>query len=42
VNGGEKIYVPINVYGAFRYVINKEKNISSTSNKNTSRIDNSN
>jgi hypothetical protein len=25
-----KIYVPTDIYGAFRYVINKEKNISST------------
>jgi hypothetical protein len=30
VNAEEKIYVPTYVYGAFRYVINKEKNISST------------
>jgi hypothetical protein len=30
VNSEEKIYVPTNIYGAFRYVINKEKNISST------------
>jgi hypothetical protein len=26
-----KIYIPADIYGAFRYVINKEKNISSTS-----------
>jgi hypothetical protein len=25
VNSEEKIYVPTNIYGAFRYVINKEK-----------------
>jgi hypothetical protein len=30
INSEDKIYVPTDIYGVFRYVINKEKNISST------------
>jgi hypothetical protein len=30
INSDDKIYVPTDIYGAFRNVLNKEENISST------------